>query len=74
MTQQFGKHAFDQVDKLFKDLFVPRSLQTLAEQSVTASKRFCEKSAAAAQDGTKVVTEIAEAAWGNTKMLNETVA
>jgi hypothetical protein len=53
MTQQFGKHAFDQVDKLFKDLFVPRSLQTLAEQSVTASKRFCEKSAAAAKTARK---------------------
>ena len=74
MTQQFAKHAFDQADKLFKDLFVPRSLQTLAEQSMTVSKMFCEKSAAAAQDGTKAVTEIAEAAWGNTKMLNKKVA
>ena len=37
-------------------------------------ERIYDKSAAAAQDGAKAVTEIAEAAWGSTKMLNEKVA
>jgi len=40
-------------------------------QGVTASQEFYTKTAAAAQDGAKVVTEIADTAWGSTKMLNE---
>jgi phasin family protein len=71
MNQQFGKQAFDQADKLFKDLLVPGNLQVLAEQGVAASKDFYEKTATATQDGTKALTEIADSAWGSTKMLNE---
>jgi phasin family protein len=71
MKQQFGKQAFDQADKLFKDLLVPGNLQALAEQGVAASKDFYEKTATATQDGAKALTEIAESAWGSTKMLNE---
>ena len=71
MNQQFGKQAIDQADKFFKDLVVPGNLQVLAEQGVAASKDFYEKTATATQDGTKVLTEIADSAWGSTKMLNE---
>ena len=71
MNQQFGKQVFDQADKLFKDLLVPGNLQVLAEQGVAASKDFYEKTATATQDGAKALTEIADSAWGSTKMLNE---
>jgi phasin family protein len=71
MNQQFGKQAFDQADKLFKDLLIPGNLQALAEQGVTASKDFYEKTATASQDGAKALTAIADTAWGSTKMLNE---
>jgi hypothetical protein len=73
MNQQFGKQAFDQADKLFKDLLVPGNLQALAEQGVAASKDFYEKTAIATHDGAKALTEIADSAWGSTKMLNEKV-
>jgi hypothetical protein len=74
MTQQFGKHAFDQANKLFKDAFVPGKVQALAEQGVAASKNFCEMTAAAVQERGKALTEIAELAWDSTKLLNEKVA
>jgi phasin family protein len=73
MNQQFGKQAFDQVEKLFKDARVPENVQALAQQSVAASKEVYAKAAAAAQDGAKALTEIADTAWGSTKMLNEKV-
>ena len=74
MTQQFAKQAFDQADKLLKDLPMPRNLQAVAEQSVITSKKFYDKGSAAAQDAANAVTEIAEAAWSSTKMLNDKVA
>jgi phasin family protein len=73
MNQQFGQQAFDQTAKLFKDAHLPENVQALAMQGVTASQECYTKTAAAAQDGAKVVTEIADAAWGSTKMLNEKV-
>ena len=45
MNQQFGKQAFDQADKLFKDLLGPGNFQALAEQGVAASRDFYEKTA-----------------------------
>ena len=71
VNQQFGKQAFDQAEKLFKDARVPENVQAIAQQGVAASKEFYAKTAAAAQDGAKVMTEIADTAWGSTKMLNE---
>ena len=74
MNQNFGKQAFDQAEKLFMDARVPENVQAIARQSVAASKEFYAKTAAAAQDGAKVITEIADTAWGSTKMLNEKLA
>ena len=74
MNQNFGKQAFDQAEKLFLDARVPENVQAIARQSVAASKEFYAKTAAAAQDGAKVITEIADTAWGSAKMLNEKLA
>jgi hypothetical protein len=73
VNQTFGNQAFDQAEKLFKDARVPENLQAVAKQSVAASKELYAKTAAAAQDGAKAMTEIADTAWGSTKMLNEKI-
>jgi len=74
MNQPVGKQAFDQAEKLFRETFNPGTVLAFAEKTVTTSKEFYEKAAAAAQDGAKALTEIADAAWGNTKLLNEKLA
>ena len=74
MTQQFGKHVFDQASKLFKDAVVQKNFQALSENIVAASKGFCDQASAAALGQTKALTDIADTAWGSTKILNEQVA
>ena len=74
MTQQFGKHVFDQASKLFKDAAVHKNFQALSENAVATSKGFCDQATAAGLEQTKVLTDIADTAWGSTKMLNEKVA
>ena len=73
VNQEFGNQAFDQIDKFFKGAQVPQNVQALTQQGVAASKDFYSKSAAALQDGATVVTEIADTAWGSTKLLNEKI-
>jgi hypothetical protein len=73
MNQQFGQQAFEQVEKLFKDARIPENVQTMAQQSVAATQEIYTKTATAAQDGAKAITEIADTVWGSTKMLNEKV-
>ncbi len=74
VNQQFGKQAFAQAEQLFKDARVPENVQAIAQQGVAATKEFYVKTATAAQDGAKVMTEIADTAWGSTKLLNEKIA
>lgn len=74
MNQPVGKQALDQAEKLFRETFSPGHVLALAEKTVTTSKEFYEKAAAAAHDGAKALTEIADAAWGSTKLLNEKLA
>ena len=74
MTQQFGKHVFDQASKLFKYAIVQKNFQDLSENAVAASKGFYDQATAAGLEQTKVLTDIADTAWGSTKMLNEQVA
>ena len=73
VNQEFGKQAFDQAEKLFKDARVPENVQVIAQQGVAASKEYYSKAAAAAQDGAEAMNEIADTAWGSTKMLNEKI-
>jgi hypothetical protein len=73
MTEQFGTHVFDQASKLFKDAVVQKNFQALSENAVAASKGFYDQASAAALGQTKALTDIADTAWGSTKMLNEQV-
>ena len=47
MTQQFGKHVFDQAGKLLKDAVVQKNFQALSENAVAASKGFYDQVTAA---------------------------
>lgn len=71
VNQMFGKQAFDQAERLLKDLRVPENVQAVAQQGVAASREVYAKAAAAALDGAKVMNEIADTAWGSAKILNE---
>ena len=67
MTQQFGKHVFDQAGKLLKDAVVQKNFQALSENAVAASKGFYDQVTAAGLEQTKVLTDIADTAWDSTK-------
>jgi hypothetical protein len=73
MNQQFGQQAFEQAEKLFKDARIPDNVLALTQQSVAATQEIYTKTAAAAQDGAKAFTEIADTVWSSAKMLNEKV-
>jgi hypothetical protein len=68
MNQEFGQHAFDQAERFFKDA---GNVQAIAEKSVAASREFYGMASTVVHDGAKALTEIADTAWGSTKMLNE---
>src|ERR1700730_11333312 len=70
MNQQFGQHAFDQAERFFKDA---GNVQAIAEKSVAASREFYGMASTVVHDGAKALTEIADTAWGSTKMLNEKI-
>jgi hypothetical protein len=73
VNQVFGKQAFDQAEKFLKDMRVPENIQAVAQQGVAASKEAYSKAVAVAQDGAKVMSEIADTAWASTKILNEKI-
>jgi phasin family protein len=70
---QIEKQAFERAANLFKDAHVPENMQAMAQQGVVATQKIYVKTAAAAHDGAKAFTEIADTAWGSTKLLNEMV-
>ena len=65
MNKPSGKETFAHAEQFFA------SSQPIAEHAVASSKEFCEKTAAIAQESAKTVSEIVDAAWANTKILNE---
>ncbi len=71
MTRQLGNQAFSQAEQFLKDVRLPENVQAIAQQGVAKTHEFYTKSAATAQESAKVLTEVAETAWGSTKMLNE---
>ena len=71
MTRQLGNQAFSQAEQFLKDARLPDNVQAIAQQGVAKTHEFYTKSAAAIQESSKALTEVAETAWGSTKMLNE---
>lgn len=74
MTSQFGNQAFIQAEQFLKDVRLPENVQAIAQQGVAKTHEYYTKSAATAQESAKALTEVAETAWGSTKMLNEKLA
>jgi hypothetical protein len=71
MNQHAAQQMFGQAEKLFKDARVPEQVQAMAQESVAKSRELYAKSSAAAQEGAKLLTEVAETAWSSTKVLND---
>ena len=71
MTRQLGNQAFSQAEQFLKDVRLPENVQAIAQQGVAKTHEFYTTSAATVQESAKVLTEVAETAWGSTKMLNE---
>ena len=74
MTRQLGSEAFSQAEQFLKDARLPENVQAIAQQGVAKTHELYSKSAAAAHESAKVLTEVAETAWGSTKMLNDKLA
>lgn len=74
MNRQLGNQAFSQAEHFFKDARLPENIQVLAQQGVAKTHEFYTKSAATAQESARVLTDVADIAWGSTKMLNEKLA
>jgi hypothetical protein len=62
MNQMFANGAFS-----------AGTLQAFAEKGVSTSREIYTKTAALAHESAKALSEIADTAWGSTKMLNEKV-
>ena len=73
MNQFAAQQMFGQAEKLFKDARVPEQVQAMAQEGVAKSRELYVKSAAAAQDGAKMMAEVAETAWSSTKVLNDKI-
>jgi len=70
MNDKPSNKAFT-AERLFAQTYLPENMQAMAQRSVATSKELFAKSATVAQDGAKAMTEIADTAWGSTKMLHE---
>jgi hypothetical protein len=71
MNQHPAQQMFNEAEKLLKGARVPEQFQAAAQDAVERTRDLYARSAAAAQDGTKLLTEVAETAWANTKLLND---
>ena len=73
MNEHVAKEVLSQADKFFKSACMPEPVQSVMQDGVGKSREFYSKVAAATQDGAKVLTELADTAWSNTKMLNDKI-
>lgn len=73
MNKATSQNAFTSPDRLFADVRVPENVAAIAQKGLEQSKELYTKSTAAAQDGAKAMTDIADTAWGSTKMLHEKI-
>lgn len=74
MNRALDPKAFANPERLLAEMRVPENVAAIAQQSVAQSREFFTKGTAAAHDGAKAMTEIADTAWGSTKMLQEKLA
>jgi hypothetical protein len=70
MHEYLAKEVFSQTEKLFTSACVLEPVRSVMQESVAKSREFYSKAAAAALDGAKALTELADTVWSSTKMLN----
>jgi hypothetical protein len=73
MNEHVAKDGLSQAEKFFETACVPAPVQSVIQDSVIRSRENYSKAATATQDGAKVLTELADTAWSNTKMLNDKI-
>lgn len=73
MHGQVARKEPSQADWLPAGAALPESVQAMAQESVARSWELYRKSAAAAQGGARLLTEVAETAWGSARLLNNKV-
>jgi len=73
MNEHIVKEGVTQVEKFFKTACVPERVQSVMQDSVGKSREFYSNAATATRDGAKVLTDLADMGWSNTKMLNDKV-
>jgi hypothetical protein len=73
MNEHVAKEGLSQAEKFFKTACVPEPVQSVMQDSVGKSREFYSNAATATRDGAKVLTELADTAWSNTKMLNDKI-
>jgi len=73
MNEPVAMEEVSQAENFFKTACVPEPVQSVMQDSVGKSRQFYSKVATATGDGAKVLTELADTAWSNTKMLNDKI-
>jgi hypothetical protein len=71
MNKQIGPTTVQGAAPYPRGVGVPLDMDGLALQGVAASRELYTRTALAAHENTKLLTELAEAAWGSTKMLRD---
>ncbi|RTL72385.1 MAG: hypothetical protein EKK41_04710 [Hyphomicrobiales bacterium] len=71
MNRAPDSQAFANPERFLADLRVPENVAAIAQQSVAQSRDLFTKGTSAVHDNAKAMTEIADTAWGSTKMLQE---
>jgi hypothetical protein len=74
MHDLVARKGHSQADGLGMDACLPESVQGMAQESVARCWGLYRQSAAAAQGGARFLIEVAETAWGSTRLLNDKVA
>jgi hypothetical protein len=71
MNRAPDSQSFANPERLLADIRVPENVAAIAQQSVAQSRDLFTKGTTAVHDNAKAMTEIADTAWGSTKMLQE---
>ena len=73
MPGRAAKQALSQADWIFREAYLSDEVQAIAQETVARSRDIYRKSAAAAQGGVRLCTEVAETAWSTGRLLNDKV-
>lgn len=73
MSEYAAKEAFGQAEKFFRSACAPGAMQSVMQDTIAKSREFYTTRTAAALDGARALTEVADTVWSSTKMLNDKI-